>query len=329
MNDRSISLLENYDIEVLRTWRGRGAILCETKQGTLIWKEYTGHKEKAVFQDALLTTIRERGFGNVENILKNKEQELLTQDQDGTFYILKTYYEGRECNVKDMDECARAAGMLARFHNVSQMENSFSGGSMSHPAHVEFEKHNKELRRVRKYLKERSQKTDFEICLLKNYDYFFNLALQITEELRFYQNKEENRLVCHGDYQHHNIIICDNEMYLINFEKCVFDSPVRDLYLFMRKLLEKSGWAQSVGFDLVNSYEKIRFMEKEEYLQLYYRLAYPEKFWKIVNFYYNSGKAWIPGKNLEKLCKVTQQEKSKREFLDKFKLRYGLCPVQM
>ncbi|MDE7049072.1 MAG: CotS family spore coat protein [Lachnospiraceae bacterium] len=329
MNDRSISLLENYDIEVLRTWRGRGAILCETKQGTLIWKEYTGHKEKAAFQDALLTTIRERGFENVESILKNKEKELLTQDQDGTFYILKTYHEGRECNVKDMDECARAAQMLARFHKVSCMENSFPGGSMSHPAHVEFEKHNKELRRVRKYLKERSQKTDFEICLLKNYDYFFNLALQITEELRFYQSKGENRFVCHGDYQHHNIIICGNEMYLINFEKCVYDSPVKDLYLFMRKLLEKSGWVQSVGFDLVNAYEKVRHIEKEEYLQLYYRLAYPEKFWKIVNFYYNSGKAWIPGKNLEKLCKVTEQEKNKREFLDKFKLQYGLCPAEI
>lgn len=326
MNDRSVSLLENYDIEVLRTWRGRGAILCETKQGTLIWKEYSGHKEKAVFQDALLTTIKERGFKNVESILKNKEQELLSQDQDGTFYVLKTYCEGRECNVKDMDECAQAAEMLARFHRVSYMEDSFSGGSMSHPAHVEFEKHNKELRRVRKYLKERSQKTDFEIFLMKNYDYFFNLALQITEELRFYQNKMENRYVCHGDYQHHNIIISDDGMHLINFEKCVLDSPVRDLYLFMRKLLEKSGWAQSVGFELVNSYEKVRPIEKEEYLQLYYRLAYPEKFWKIVNFYYNSGKAWIPGKNLEKLCKVTEQEKDKREFLDKFKLRYGLCP---
>lgn len=329
MNDRSVSLLENYDIEVFRTWRGRGAILCETRQGTLIWKEYTGHKEKAVFQDALLTMIRERGFGNVEGILKNKEQELLTQDQDGTFYILKTYCEGRECNVKDMDECRQAAEMLARFHKVSYMEDSFNGGSMSHPAHIEFDKHNKELRRVRKYLKERSQKTDFEIYLMRNYDYFFNLALQITEELRFYQNKMENRFVCHGDYQHHNVIISEDGMHLINFEKCVFDSPVRDLYLFMRKLLEKSNWTQSVGFELVGSYEKIRPIAKEEYLQLYYRLAYPEKFWKIVNFYYNSGKAWIPGKNLEKLCKITEQEKDKREFLDKFKLRYGLCPVEM
>ena len=325
MNDRSISLLENYDIEVLRTWKGRGAILCETKQGVLILKEYAGHKEKAAFQNALLTIVKERGFENVESILKNKEQELLTQDQDGTLYVLKTYFEGRECNVKDMEECRQAVRVLAQFHNVSYADNSMlSGVGEPRYAYMEFEKHNKELRSVRKYLKDRGQKTDFEICLIKNYDYFFNLALQLAEELRFYQKEEEKRFICHGDYQYHNIIVAGDQMNLINFEKCVSESPVRDLYLFMRKLLEKSGWVESIGFELVDTYEKVRPIEKEEYRQLYYRLAYPEKFWKIVNFYYNSGKAWIPGKNLEKLNKVTEQEKDKQKFLEKFKSRYGI-----
>ncbi|MBD5462303.1 MAG: CotS family spore coat protein [Lachnospiraceae bacterium] len=325
MNDRSISLLENYDIEVLRTWKGRGAILCETRQGVLILKEYAGHREKAAFQNALLTMVKERGFENVESILKNKEQELLTQDQDGTLYILKTYFEGRECNVKDMEECRQAVRVLAQFHNVSYADSSLlSGVGEPRYAYMEFEKHNKELRRVRKYLKDRGQKTDFEICLIKNYDYFFNLALQLAEELRFYQKEEEKRFICHGDYQYHNIIVAGDQMNLINFEKCVSESPVRDLYLFMRKLLEKSGWVESIGFELVDTYEKVRPMEKEEYRQLYYRLAYPEKFWKIVNFYYNSGKAWIPGKNLEKLNKVTEQEKDKQKFLEKFKSRYGI-----
>ena len=51
-------------------------------------------------------------------------------------------------------------------------------------------------------------------------------------------------------------------------------------------------------------------------MQLYYRFAYPEKFWKIVNFYYNSGKAWIPGRNMEKLEKLLMQEKEKKDFLE-------------
>lgn len=324
MNDRSVSLLDNYDIEVLRTWKGRGAILCETGKGILVLKEYAGHKEKAVFQDALLTLVKENGFNYVESILKNKEQELITQDQEGNSYILKTYFDGRECNVRDMEECRQAVQTLAKLHKASQVTEDFLGGVVLHPAHLEFEKHNKELRKVRKFIKGRSQKTDFEICLMKSYDYFFNLALQITEELRFYQKEEKLYFICHGDYQHHNIILTDGQMNLINFEKCTPDSPVKDLYLFMRKLLEKSNWDENAGFEIINSYHLERNMEKEEYRQLYYRLAYPEKFWKIVNFYYNSGKAWIPGKNLEKLVKVIDQEKEKQCFLEKFKNKYGV-----
>lgn len=96
MNDRSVSLLDNYDIEVLRTWKGRGAILCETDKGILVLKEYAGHKEKVLFQDTLLTLVKENGFEHVESILRNKDQELITQDQEGNSYILKTYFDGRE-----------------------------------------------------------------------------------------------------------------------------------------------------------------------------------------------------------------------------------------
>lgn len=324
MGDRSAIVLENYEIEVLRTWKGRGAVLCETNQGILILKEYAGHKEKAVFQDALLCMIREKGFCQAESIIRNKEQELLTVDVDGTAYILKTYEDGRECNVKDMEECREAVRTLALLHKVSCPENPISSYVQPYSIGKELCKHNRELRRVKKYLKDRGQKTDFEIALLHSYDYFLNLALQVTEELALFENEGESYFVCHGDYQYHNVIASGGKMHVINFEKCIYDSPVRDLYLFMRKLLEKSEWSESVGFDLMQIYEKIRHMEKEEYRKLYYRLAYPEKFWKVVNFYYNSGKAWIPDKNMEKLLRITGQEKSKQQFLESFKRRYGL-----
>ena len=39
MNDRAVSLLDQYEIEVNRTWKGRGAILCDSDRGLLILKE--------------------------------------------------------------------------------------------------------------------------------------------------------------------------------------------------------------------------------------------------------------------------------------------------
>lgn len=174
MNDRYVTLLEQYEVEVSSTRKGRGAILCETNQGTLIFKEYGAHREKILFQDAVLSLIRSRGFYQIEGIIKNKEGELLTQDQDGTSYVLKTYFEGRECNVRDRNECAGMMQLLAKLHRAALANPSLPYTENIHTVSGEFEKHNKELRRVRKFLKEKSQKTDFEIYLMQCYDYFFN-----------------------------------------------------------------------------------------------------------------------------------------------------------
>ena len=46
MNDRAVALLEQYDVEVLRTRKGRGVILCDTNRGLLVFKEYEGNEAK-------------------------------------------------------------------------------------------------------------------------------------------------------------------------------------------------------------------------------------------------------------------------------------------
>lgn len=327
MNDRHVSLLENYELEVLRTWKGRGALLFETNIGTVILKEYIGYKEKSSFQETVLSLIKENGFSDVETIIRNKEGELLTTDADGISYILKTYREGRECNVRDENECILAMETLARLHKASVINRELPILGRTFTVGQEFEKHNKELRRVKKYLKEKGQKNDFEIYLMQCYDYFFDMAIQVAEKLNTYEEaikKNSSGLICHGDYQHHNLMMTQEGLFLINFEKCVQDSPARDIYLFMRKLLEKNDWNKETGFLLLSAYEKENELKPEDYVQLYYRMSYPEKFWKIVNFYYNSGKAWIPGKNLDKLIKINEQEIQKIEFLEDFREKYAI-----
>lgn len=319
MNDRAVSLLENYEIEVRRTWKGRGAILCDSDRGLLIMKEYSGPAEKVGFQEYLLNYIRESGVVRAESILRTKEDELFVRDQDRTAYIVKTYCEGRECDHRNAQECRHAVNTLALLHGASDL----SGCEILEEQPVfhvenEYEKHNRELKKVRKFLREKSQKTDFEIYLMKHYDYFMDIALQITGELSYYAYEEDAlsfSVICHGDYQYHNIIQTEKGSVLVNFEKCIRDYPVRDLYLFMRKLLEKNNWSQTLGDMLLSGYNEVRPLSDRDYRQLYFRFAYPEKFWKIVNFYYNSGKAWIPGRNMEKIEKLFAQEREKQLFL--------------
>lgn len=327
VNDRAVSLLEQYELEVISTRKGRGAILCESRQGLYILKEYTGSGPRAAAMDFVLTRLQENGLVPVDCVLPNKEGELITTDTDGTRYMVKSWYEGRECNVKELKECEQAVETLAKLHNGMTLGSQEALANMPvFSLKEEYERHNRELKKVRRFLKEKSQKTEFELFLNSHFDFFLEQAKQVLAEWEGYAHLEQEEEIrregtlCHGDYQYHNIIVKPGGMAVINFEKLIFDRPIRDLYLFLRKILEKNNWSKAVGEQLLTAYDKKRSLSAMDRISLLYRFAYPEKFWKIVNFYYNSGKAWIPGKNMEKLQKLLLQEKEKESFLEELRV---------
>lgn len=326
VEDRAISVLGNYDLNVLRTWKGRGAILFETNTGTKIIREYTGPKEKVIFLDRLLNHIKEQGFPNVDALIKNKDGELLTVDTTKKVYLVKDYLEGRDCNIWDSTDCMQAVENLSRLHKKMLLNDD--GSCVFLPISTiakEYERHNIELKRIRKFIRNKGQKTDFEIYLLKNYSYFqeqAEMCLQQVSEVDFrnlYEEVQKTGSICHGDYQYHNIKMLSDGIGVSNFEKCCLDSQMRDLYLFMRKVLEKNNWNIELGNQILLAYQKNRFMKEQELLFLYYRLSYPDKFWKIVNFYYNNGKSWLPMRHMEKMQKLMIQESMKDKFLEAMK----------
>lgn len=323
MNDRAVGLLERYDVEVLRTKKGRSAILCDTEKGCLILKEYTGNPEKIKLQEKLLKKVKDSGAVAVEQIVPTKEDTLLTEDTDGKKYVLKTYFDGRECNIKDSQERMEAVRTLAKLHErLCLPEAEVPADIRVYSPEKEFDKHNRELKKVWNYLRKKGQKSPFENALLQKYDFYLEQALEITAQFKEFTRQDdleyikEQGMFCHGDYQYHNILRTGQAFSIINFERCLMDNPVRDLCLYMRKLLEKSNWSCGLTQEILDAYNSVRPLSARSFVELYYRLAYPEKFWKIVNFYYNSGKAWIPEKNREKLEILAGQEREKQSCLE-------------
>ncbi len=365
MNDRMISILDNYDMTVLRTWKGRGAILCETEKGIRILKEYTGPKDKLCVLEAITNKLRSAGF-LTDCLIRNKEGDLCTTDRDKTVYVLKEYREGRECSVTDIEDCVRAVRGLAGIHQAlripqpeelkprqigkmvseevvnpvepekAEQENVQEDGQTqimdAEPEEhayefrvfrpeQEYERYNKELKRIWKHLREKSSKTDFEVFLLHHYGFFMDQATEVLERIKAAESTAycmreamSNRL-CHGDFQHHNILFTNDGMMVINYEKCIQDIQIRDFYLFFRKIMEKNNWNPEIGEQLLKGYMDVRPVDAEEFDQFVLRLAYPEKFRKVVSYYYNSGKSWIPGKNYEKVERLLAQEQARQSFL--------------
>jgi len=322
--NRVNQILEQYPFIVSQTYKGRGALICETDMGLKIIKEYKGSEQRADFLYKVLKFVKENGQDKVDCVVKTKEDRTIAIDTDETAYMVRDWYEGQECDTKNRDDILNTMKELANLHNILRLfQEEIPEFLQVKPDMLllEYEKHSRELKKVRNYIAAKKKKNDFEMVFARNYSTFYRQAEEVIslqkEELVQNRIMQKNGIygICHGDFNQHNILFSSGSSAILNFEKANYDVQVSDLGNFIRKILEKHNWNMGLGMDMLNTYSKVRKLTHDEIRQLYIRLAYPEKFWKISNHYYNSSKAWVCGRNLEKLNKVIQQNEARDQFL--------------
>ncbi|GFI30351.1 spore coat protein I [Lachnospiraceae bacterium] len=325
MYNRENLILEQYPFEVRQTVKGRGALICDTDKGLKILKEYKGSEGRADFLYGLLQFLKNHGQERIDCIVKTEDAQTIARDVDGTAYMVRDWYEGRECDTKSRDDILKSIRQLADIHNVlrefpKEMPEYLQ--VREHTLLEENERHTRELKKVRNFIFSRKKKTDFEMEFLKSFDQFYKEAMDVVklQQQELKRAKEEGVKegiygICHGDYNQHNVLFSRQGIAVLNFEKASYDIQVSDLGNFMRKIMEKHNWNMGLGMDMLNAYHKVRALSEQEMKQLYIRLAYPEKFWKIANHYFNASKAWVCGRNLEKLEKFISQNEARENFL--------------
>ena len=327
MNDKAVNVLEQYDMTVSRTFKGRGTIICDTDQGMRVLKEYRGRTEKLELlyqlQGKLKDSLR------TDMLIRTKEGALFVKDIDNSVYILEEQVDGKECSYKNEEEIVKASGAMAKLHLKFMTPQSEKICLMPVFFYAdEMERHTVECKRVRNYLRKLHNKTEFERALLKEYDYFLEKAVDVTRRAREESQAEyeayvnSNGLYCHGDYQYHNVIFGKGNggayTGIVNLEHFAHDAGARDFYLLFRKISEKCDWSLDMAQSMLDAYQNRRVFPPIEWRSLCLRLAYPEKFWKIINFYYNSRKSWMPNRNYDKLESLIHQEKNREKLLNKF-----------
>ena len=88
MNEKSLTVLEQYELKIKGTYRSKGNYGCTTDKGKYILQEYNNSDEKmktmSVFYDFL-----EKNHFITDRVVANKEGKFVTVSEDGYTYILK------------------------------------------------------------------------------------------------------------------------------------------------------------------------------------------------------------------------------------------------
>lgn len=318
--DKTQAVLSQYDIAPARMRKGRGVLIFETKDELFQLKEYPGPKERLTVQNELTKQLSDNPDWIVENIIPNKEGGLYVQDPDKRTFILLTMTEGKECNVTELPECLLVTGKLREVHEQMYLSHCKARGTYHFADEVE--KHSKDLARARKFIRSRHHLTEFELELLSLYDHFGKQAefvRELCKDETVWQYEEQEALkgsICHGDCQYHNILINDNKVVFTGFEKWCFDVHIKDFYRLFRKIMEKNRWEQDLGRKLIEKYCEKQEVPQPAMKLFFLHLCFPEKYWKIMNYYMNSRKSYISERNVEKCHAQVRLEEKRLAFLD-------------
>ena len=316
MADKGLDVLDKYDFEVKQTSRGRGVIVASTDKGLKLLKEYTGSGKHIEWAAGILEAINCSGILAVDAYVRNKDGDYISTAADGNRYVVKEWYECRDCDVKSYGDIVLSVRMLAVLHNELEKNDDGKNVYPGRPLAEEMRRHNSEILRVKKYLARRNNRSEFEILAARWCDSFYEEGQRTLEELEnLGPGSDMPKGICHGNYNYHNICFGFHMPIITNFEKMHRDYQMSDLYNIMRKLMEKYDWDIKLAYKFLTEYDKIRTLKESDLKLLGIMFSFPEKFWKIVNAYNNSRKTWIPAKNLEKLSKVISQNNKRLEFI--------------
>lgn len=318
--DYGLSTLEQYGLSAKTTTRVRGALVCQTEKGLLILKEFTGSEKKLSKQQELLLSIQQQGC-RADSYLLNQEGNLISRDKDNIPYTLQYWFEGRECDTKSKEEILKSVHALANLHKVMRLP--LVEDYMEKSLKDEFMRHNQEIRKIRKFIRKKGASCTFEKFFLTSVEWFLKKgeeALEMLNHSSYEKLREEVKKqgwICHGEFNQHNILITKGKAVVINFGHWGFDVQMADLYQFMRKILEKYSWNLELAREILLEYHQVRPISQEEWENLHIRFTYPEKYWKLANYYYSHNKAWISEKNTEKLENLIKQKNVWETFTEK------------
>ncbi len=321
VDDRRMEVLMQYDLTIKSCSNSRGALMLETDNGLKLLRPCTSGEQRLEFEDLLKQYIRNQGGLCVDTVCRTKEGKLFAENSYGDRFCIRDWYYGEECSLKEVRHCLVAVDTLNCFQELVRDFPIGEGLQMYErlPLAEQFSKRIRELKKVRSYIREKKQKNEFEVYYLKLCDGYYEQALAAEEYIMSQCSAAKEKLPVHGNFSYHSLLAetyRESELFVLTaFDKAGFGQQISDFYYLLRKTMEKNEWDKELGERMILRYLDAKENPEEECRILKAQLMFPEKFWKIANYYFNNRKSWVPQKNIKKMFSNHDREPRKAEFI--------------
>ena len=320
--DREV--VENYGIEIRSIIPYKDTYILNTSKGRKVLKKMAFSSERILFVHGAKEHLIKSDFGNIDRYLCTYSGEPYFVFNNSN-YILTDFIEGHECSFDNDGDVQEAALLLASMHKASRgyiPDNRCKVQDDLGKLPGYFNKRLEDIKKLKKQAKR--GKSGFDHLFLEYVDYFYHIGEDAAIELgkSSYETlvirTREEGLFCHHDYAHHNIISSDDKLSITNFDYCCFELKLYDMANFIRRKMRKSNWDIDKAIMIIENYCSIEHISKEEFMVMKSILQFPQKFWRVVNRYYNSRRSWSERSFVSKLNEVISEVEYHKKFLERY-----------
>lgn len=248
---------------------------------------------------------------------------------NNSLYALTDLINGRESSFDSDSDLTRAAAALAGLHKASAGYIAPEGCKVQNelgrlPGY--FAKRLDDIKKMRKQAKK--GKGRFDQLFLEYAGRFISAGEKASEELAASAYEKlaveawDNKSFCHHDYTHHNIILDGGRVTVINFDYCCYELRVYDIANLIRRKMRKCDWDISKTGLIIQSYCSVYPLSREEMEVMKIVLQFPQKFWRVVNRYYNSRRSWSEKSYVSRLQEVIDEMEPFEAFIRVFERTY-------
>lgn len=312
--------LEIYDMIPLRK-----VFVLFTNKGKKILKICNFSNERIEFIDKVLKYI-EKKDKNILQYCRNSSGDLITT-WDNRNYILLDMIDGREAAYTNPVDIALCAEAISKMHISScgidsLLDYTEKSANSSISVIEQYKSDFKTICQFENMVNKFKYKNEFDLLFLNivdkcktHIDKSIDL-LQVSSYNNFIKFKT-NLVLCHNDLAHHNFIIDNTNVNIIDFDYCKLDIRIIDIANYSGKVLKSTSYDTSILDSILKSYGSI---SNEELEMLYGLFMYPKDFVNIVKSYYLKEKSWSEEVFISRFKNKIELDIFRCEFLKELKI---------
>jgi CotS family spore coat protein len=319
-----ITVMYKYNFQLISAEKVKNGYKIVADKGDFCLKRSKHGRNKAKNGCILTEELLLNKFTNTVKYFRTKDGDSYVSYKKNIFYLTQ-WLEGTECDLNNIDEVVSCTKLLAQFHKVSNEIDHDKVHIRNNEVDLPrtFARDLNDIEKFKRIIIGKRVKNEFDILFKENIENFYNrgmLAVNTLMESKYYKlskTAKDKQIICYNSLYYKNITKLNGEYFITDLDNIIIDLEISDLGKLIRKLMfEKTyGWDFNVAKVLIEAYNSINRINKEDLEIMLALIIFPQKFLELGKKRFTKQKKWSETKYLHKLNKILRYDETEEVFL--------------